>query len=85
MADEVILAPIYAARGQPIEGVSAENIVDLMKQSGFANVRYAPDMNSLPEELAGSLKAGDMVLVLGAGDIREVSERLAELLQGRRG
>ena len=85
LADEVVLAPIYAAREQPLAGVSAGNIVDIMKQSGFANVRYAPDKDSLPEELAGSLTKGDMVLVLGAGDIREVSERLAELLQGRRG
>jgi len=84
LADEVILAPIYAAREQPMEGVSAGNIVDLMKQSGFANVRYAPDKDALPEQLAASLVAGDMVLVLGAGDIRSVSERLAELLQGRR-
>lgn len=85
LADEVIVAPIYATREQPMAGVSAGNIVDLMKQNGFERVRYATDKDTLPEELAGSLKQGDMVLVLGAGDIRMVSERLAELLDGRRG
>jgi UDP-N-acetylmuramate--alanine ligase len=85
LADEVIVAPIYAAREQPMEGVCASNIVHLMKKSGFERVRYARDKATLSEELVGSLRKGDMVLVLGAGDIRMVSERLAELLDGRRG
>jgi len=83
IADEVIVTAIYAAREQPMEGVSAENIVDKMKANGFENVRYAPDKNVLPDELAGRIHGGDMVLVLGAGDVRMVSERLAAILSGR--
>lgn len=83
LADEVIVAPIYAAREQPMNGVSAQNIVDLMKNGGFENVRYAPEKDAVPEELDRSLAKGDMVLVLGAGDIRLVTERLAEIRAGR--
>lgn len=83
LADEVIVVPIYAAREQPMIGVSAQNIVNIMKKSGYTNVRYAPDMSVLPKELAGSIAKGDMVLALGAGDICSVSARLAKILAGR--
>ena len=85
LADEVIVVPIYAAREQPMHGVSAQNIVDLMVKNGFANVRYASDMDALPAELAGSITEGDLVLALGAGDICTVSARLAKIIAGRSG
>lgn len=83
IADQVIVAPIYAAREQPIEGVGSESIIGLMAQKGYKNARYAADIDALPDELAESLNDGDMVIVLGAGDIRRASERLAELLSAR--
>lgn len=83
LADEVIIAPIYAAREQPMEGVSSENLVSLMKRNGFDNVRFAADKADIVQQLAGSVTDGDLVLVLGAGDIRQVTEELAEILKGR--
>ena len=83
LADEVIVTSIYAAREQPIEGVSGENIVSGLRKRGFANARYAPNKDMLPSELANSMNKGDMVLVLGAGDIRSVAEELAGTLAQR--
>lgn len=83
-ADEVIVAPVYAAREQPMDGVSAESIVEVMKRNGCSNARYAADMNALADELAAFVSAGDMVLILGAGDITEVGHRLAKRLRARR-
>ncbi len=83
LADEVVVAPIYAAREQPVEGVSAESLVTLMKQNGFTNVRYAPEKGEIAADLAARISDGDLVLVLGAGDIRQVSEKLAGLLSRR--
>jgi len=83
IADEVIVTSIYAAREQPIEGVSGESIVNAMKAKGFANARYVADMNELPAELAARVGRGDMVLVIGAGDIRTVGEKLAQMLSER--
>lgn len=79
-ADEVIVTAIYAAREQPIEGVSAETIVRILQESGFANAIYAPDKDTVAADLACSLRRGDLALIMGAGDIREVGERLAETL-----
>lgn len=82
IADEVVIAPIYAAREKPIEGVTAQGIVDRLREIGYSNVRYAPDKNSLASELSSQVKPGDMVLVLGAGDIYAVAVKLAEILTG---
>jgi UDP-N-acetylmuramate--alanine ligase len=82
-ADRVIITSIYAARELPIEGVSAENIVDRMHADGYANVSYSPDKDTIADNLAGTLKSRDMVIVFGAGDIRTVGENLAEQLHSR--
>ena len=83
IADEVIIVPIYAAREKPIEGVSAESIVERMKQKGFANVRFASDKAILADELSKQINGGEMVVILGAGDIRTVGEELASILNKR--
>lgn len=83
IADEVIVSPIYAAREKPIDGVSAESIIEKLKSSGFANVHYASDKDAIADELSSRIKAGDMALILGAGDIRAVGEKLASILSSR--
>lgn len=83
-ADEVIVTAVYAAREQPIEGVTAEGIVEKMKSDGFADVRYVADKDTLSEELGERIRSGDMVMVIGAGDIRNVGEELAAILNGRK-
>ena len=83
-ADEVIVTSIYASREKPIDGVSGEQIVMKMKSSGFDNVRYEPDKGKLPAQLEQEITDGDLVLVMGAGDIRTVGESLAALLQDER-
>jgi UDP-N-acetylmuramate-alanine ligase len=44
-----------------------------------------PNKDALPNELANSTDKGDMVLVLGAGDIRSVAEELAGIFARKRG
>ena len=85
IADQVMVAPIYASRERPQEGVSAEAIVKRMEEFGFANAAYAPDKDLIARDLASRIGEGDMVIVLGAGDIRTVSEELASLLSERVG
>lgn len=82
-ADEVIVSAIYAAREKPIEGVSAQMIVDKVKAKGFGNIRYIADKATIAAEVVSGLKEGDMVMVIGAGDIREVGDELALMLRER--
>jgi len=82
IADEVWLAPIYAAREQPVEGVTSRLIADRMPGASSVVVE---DMGSISRALMLSLRPGDLVLVMGAGDIRAVAEELAERLGSEAG
>jgi UDP-N-acetylmuramate--alanine ligase len=68
-ADHVIIAPVYAAGEQPIEGASADDLVTGIKARGHRSVQSLEG----PEKLAGMVKAlakpGDYVICLGAGTI----------------
>jgi UDP-N-acetylmuramate--alanine ligase len=80
IADEVYLAEIYPARELPIPGVSSAMIADRMKGAGFDPVHFYPEKKKLEEALLSSLVDGDLLVVMGAGDIRTVAEvALAEL------
>ncbi|MGL4239859.1 MAG: UDP-N-acetylmuramate--L-alanine ligase [Beijerinckiaceae bacterium] len=68
-ADHVIVAPVYAAGEQPIEGASADDLVSEIRARGHRSVQALEG----PEKLAGMVKAlakpGDYVICLGAGTI----------------
>jgi len=68
-ADEVKILDIYSAGEAPIEGVSAELIIKAAKQ----NKTSAEKFKDL-ESLAGSLKGGEILLTLGAGDVWKQGE-----------
>jgi UDP-N-acetylmuramate--alanine ligase len=68
-ADTVIVADVYSAGEQPIEGVDKNGLVEGLRRYGH---RRAIPLES-PEALAGVIaeetKSGDLVVCLGAGDI----------------
>jgi UDP-N-acetylmuramate--alanine ligase len=77
-ADVVYLTDIYKAREEPIPGVTSEVLAERTRQAakpGLA-VHYVPDKHDLPARLAEAVRPGDIVLTLGAGDIRAAGEGL---------
>lgn len=77
--DKLILTDIYAASEKEIEGVSIKNIYDRVKMNGLDDVMVL-EKGKIPEYVMRIKKKGDMILVLGAGDIKEVANRLAEMM-----
>jgi UDP-N-acetylmuramate--alanine ligase len=73
-ADVLVVLPIYAAGEDPIPGVSAERLVDQIKKFGHHNVRYARDFASAGKFLKNTIRGGDLLLTLGAGDVWKVGE-----------
>ena len=71
LSDDVKLLEIYSAGEKPIEGVSNKLIFENMKDKG-ARVEYFQDV----DRLVSQLKAGDIVLTLGAGDIWKIGEEI---------
>ena len=72
-ADEVIVAPIYAAREEPEEGITSEKLVEALSLQ-HNNARYGGDFSTIVSYLRETSKNGDMILTMGAGDIALVGE-----------
>jgi UDP-N-acetylmuramate--alanine ligase len=71
-ADQLILTDIYSAGEKPIPGISGEVLAKAVSKTGYAHLTYIPHKGDIPSFLAKTVLDGDVVLTLGAGDIREV-------------
>jgi len=79
-ADVVLVADVYSAGEAPIEGVSAEALVQGMRERGHRHVEYMPDPKQLARQVAPLVRSGDLVVCLGAGSITYWAQSLpAEL------
>lgn len=77
-ADAVVIAETFSSAREPAD--ESGNARSLAEQIG---ARYAADPEDAARILAELVRTGDVVLVLGAGDIRRAGERLLELLRER--
>ena len=78
--DRAIITAIYPSREEPMPGVDSGLIVDAAREQGATNVELINDMHAVPSVLAPDLEDGDVVLILGAGNINRIAEPLlAEL------
>jgi UDP-N-acetylmuramate--alanine ligase len=82
-ADEVVVTDVYSAGEPPIRGVSGELVADAVRTNGSRRVRYIPNTEDLIELLVDSVREGDLVLTLGAGDITELGPKLLGRLEQR--
>ena len=83
-ADEVVLTEIYPAREKPMPGVSAKMIADMINSADPGKARFVSEKDRLADDMLPRLKSGDLVVFMGAGDIRESAEELASRLSGGR-
>ncbi len=70
-ADAVIVADVYAAGETPIEGVDKEALVEGIRRFGHRSVQALESVEALPGVIAAEAKPGDLVVLLGAGDITQ--------------
>jgi UDP-N-acetylmuramate--alanine ligase len=68
-ADVVIVADVYAAGEAPIEGVSRDSLVEGLQRSGHRRALPLESPAALAALVAAEARPGDMVVLLGAGDI----------------
>ena len=80
-ADTIMIAPIYAAGEDPIEGVSAEELVSRIKSAGHRDARFVSGPADIAPVVAGLAKPGDFVVMLGAGNITSWAAALPEELK----
>jgi UDP-N-acetylmuramate--alanine ligase len=80
-ADGVVLAPIYAAREQPMKGVSSRLIFDALAPAklrlGCHLAQQLDDVVDLALEMA---QPGDLIMTIGAGSIYRMAPKLVSRL-----
>ena len=78
-ADLVFVTEIYAAREQPVPGVSGRQVAEAAVKAG-ADARFEPMRAEVGRRVRDALEPGDVVLTLGAGDITRVAPELVRWL-----
>jgi UDP-N-acetylmuramate--alanine ligase len=73
-ADVLLVLPIYPAGEEPIPGITAERLVDRIREFGHRDVSYLPDFAAVGRKLKEKLREGDLLLTLGAGDVWKAGE-----------
>jgi UDP-N-acetylmuramate--alanine ligase len=82
-SDLLFLTDIYAAREQPIPGVTADLIAEAVKAAG-GKLDWRGPRADLAGALAAKVRDGDVVVVMGAGDITRTGPELLERIGGAR-
>lgn len=75
LADEVILADIYAARETDNLGISSKDIAERIEKKGV-KVHYIPSFEEIETFILENCIHGDLLITMGAGDIVKVGENL---------
>ena len=81
-ADSVFVTEIYAASEAPMEGVTAEALVERMRQFGHRHAEFVGSLDCGVQALLRSAEEGDLVLTLGAGNIWQAGDKLLSKLRG---
>ncbi len=87
LADVVVLLDVYGAREQPVPGVSGETVVGALRRlittrgGDSPALHYVAESSSMTSTIGALLRAGDVVLTVGAGDITVLGPQLVTFLE----
>lgn len=79
--DEIVLLPVYSASEPPIHGGSVWDLYVHFRSLSKIVPMIATSLEETWLYLQRNLKHGDMTLLVGAGDIEKVAERLKEMFE----
>ncbi|WP_437977212.1 UDP-N-acetylmuramate--L-alanine ligase [Sorangium sp. So ce295] len=82
-ADVLLVTDIYAAGEPPIPGVTAERLVQSIREHGHHDARFIADKAELPEAIEKIARPGDVVIALGAGDVNACVRGLKARLEAK--
>ncbi len=80
-ADTVIIADVYEAGEDPIEGIDKRHLVEGIKNHGHREVIALPDRKELAHIVSKYVQSNDFVICMGAGDITSWAYELPEQLE----
>ncbi len=75
LADVLILTDVYPAGEVPREGGRGEDLYQELRNQGLRNVVFAPSLEEAWKALCSTVREGDVLLTLGAGNVYTIAER----------
>jgi UDP-N-acetylmuramate--alanine ligase len=81
-ADTILVAPVYAAGEDPIEGVTSEILAQRIRAGGHRDARYIEGPAAVAPVVRELARPGDFVVFLGAGNITQWAYALPGELGG---
>jgi UDP-N-acetylmuramate--alanine ligase len=82
-ADHIVLTDIYAAGEEPIAGITVEALAAAIRRACVVPLDVVPRLDDLVPAIVRVVRAGDVVITLGAGSIGGVADRLVTALDRR--
>lgn len=83
--DQLVLTEVYAAGEAPIAGADGRALSRSIRNRGRVDPVFVENVHDLPKALSGVLRAGDLLLTLGAGDIGTLAAELPRQLAAEGG
>ena len=75
LADEVVLADIYAARETDNLGISSDTLREKIEALG-TTAHYFRSFDAIENFLLENVQSGDLLLTMGAGDVYQIGEHI---------
>ena len=80
-ADVAVVLDVYAAREDPMPGVSGELVADELRAlHGDTQVHYVADRARAADAVAALVRPGDLLVTVGAGDVTDIGPAVLDLL-----
>ena len=70
---ELVLVPVYEASESPLAGGTSEDLFKHFQSFGRVPTRYSPSLEEAWRYLKSNVRRGDLLLVIGAGDVEKIA------------
>ncbi|MDR6214255.1 UDP-N-acetylmuramate--L-alanine ligase [Paracidovorax wautersii] len=79
--DAALLTEVYAAGEAPIVAADGRALARALRVAGKVEPVFIEDVADLPQQIADSVRGGDVVVCMGAGSIGAVPAKVVQMLQ----
>jgi UDP-N-acetylmuramate--alanine ligase len=84
LADAVLLAEVYAAGEAPIVAADGRALIRALRIADKVEAIFVDDIQTMAQAAVDFMKAGDVLLCMGAGSVSAVAGAVVEILQKRK-
>jgi len=73
--EKLWLLPVYAASEKPLAGGTTEDLMNRFPQDWRNRIKNSLSLEKTWQDVQSELRAGDVLLIIGAGDIEQLAEK----------